>query len=263
MFGIAFERAPTPQRLAAHSAMLDDFAMVSLADVLGAATLLTRIDHKYMVPLDALPALMELLDLPVLEIEGRRVFRYESVYFDTPAWSTYLASAHRRRRRLKVRTRSYLDSSTCMLELKSKGYRDQTVKERIGYDRHDRGVLTGTARAFLAGRAPDLAEQQLSAALTTTYRRSSFADLAGGARVTIDTDLVCEDNTGHRVGTPGFAIVETKSANGSCQADHVLWNAGYRPDSISKYGLGVAALHPELPSNKWHRTLRRYIGAIA
>jgi hypothetical protein len=243
--------------------MLDDFATVSLADVLGAAPLLTRIDHKYMVPVAALPAVMEQLNLPVLEIEGRRIFRYESVYFDTPAWSTYLASAHRRRRRLKVRTRSYLDSGTCMLELKSKGYRDQTVKERIEYGQQDRRVLTDTGRAFLAARAPGLAEQQLDAALTTTYRRSSFADLAGGARVTIDTDLVCEDNTGHRVGTPGYAIVETKSANGSCQADRMLWSAGYRPDSISKYGLGVAALHHELPSNKWHRPLRRYIGAVA
>jgi hypothetical protein len=243
--------------------MIDDFATVSLADVLGAAPLLTRIDHKYMVPVAALPAVMEQLNLPVLEIEGRRIFQYESVYFDTPAWSTYLASAHRRRRRVKVRTRSYLDSGTCMLELKSKGYRDQTVKERIEYGQQDRRVLTNAGRAFLAASAPGLAEQQLDAALTTTYRRSSFADLAGGARVTIDTDLVCEDNTGHRVGTPGYAIVETKSANGSCQADRMLWSAGYRPDSISKYGLGVAALHPELPSNKWHRPLRRYIGAVA
>jgi VTC domain len=255
MFAIAFV-------LSTPSLMLDDFAMVSLAEVLGAATLLTRIDHKYMVPLDALPGVIERLDLPVLEIEGRRIFRYESVYFDTPTWSTYLASAHRRRRRLKVRTRSYLDSGTCMLELKSKGYRDQTVKERIAYDPDDRDVLTSAAREFLAARAPDLADDQLGAVLTTTYRRSSFADLTLGARVTIDTDLVCEDSTGQRIGTPGYAIVETKSANGSCRADRMLWSAGYRPDSISKYGLGVAALHPELPSNKWHRPLRRYIGTV-
>ena len=31
-----------------------------------------------------------------------------------------------------------------------------------------------------------------------------------------------------------------------------------RPASVSKYCVGVAALHPELPSNPWHQTLRRY-----
>jgi hypothetical protein len=31
-----------------------------------------------------------------------------------------------------------------------------------------------------------------------------------------------------------------------------------RPVSVSKYCVAVAALHPELPSNPWHQTLRRY-----
>jgi hypothetical protein len=31
-----------------------------------------------------------------------------------------------------------------------------------------------------------------------------------------------------------------------------------RPAAVSKYCVGVAALHPELPSNPWHQTLRRY-----
>lgn len=101
---------------------------VSLDQVLGAAPLLTRIDHKYVVPLDGLDQIIEQLNLPVLDIDGRRAFRYESVYFDTPDWVTYLAALHRRRRRLKVRTRTYVDSGVCMLELKSKGYPDQTVK---------------------------------------------------------------------------------------------------------------------------------------
>jgi len=31
-----------------------------------------------------------------------------------------------------------------------------------------------------------------------------------------------------------------------------------RPASVSKYCVAVAALHPELPSNPWHQTLKRY-----
>lgn len=115
------------------------------------------------------------------------------------------------------------------------------------------------ALSFLDERAGDFATQPLRAALTTSYRRSSFADLANGVRVTVDTDLACDGASGDRAGMPGFAIIETKSANGSCPTDRMLWRAGYRPESISKYGLGVAALPPELPRNKWHRPLRRYV----
>ena len=242
--------------------MIDGLASVSLDQVLGAATLLTRVDHKYVVPMAELTGIIDKLDLPVLEIDGQRLFRYESVYFDTPDWVSYLAAARKRPGRLKVRTRTYLDSGTCMLEVKSKGYREQTVKDRIGYDLVDRAVLNARGLAFVAEHAATLAQHPLRAALTTSYRRASFADLAFGARVTIDTDLACADASGRRVGMPGYAIVETKSANGSCPTDRMLWGAGYRPDSISKFGFGVAALHPELPRNKWHRGLLRYVTEI-
>jgi hypothetical protein len=43
----------------------------------------------------------------------------------------------------------------------------------------------------------------------------------------------------------------------------MLRELGVRPVSVSKYCVGVAALHPELPSNPWRRTLRRYFGPLA
>ena len=50
------------------------------------AELQTRVDRKYFVPADVFRRLIaELADeLQVLEIDGRRTFGYESVYFDTP-----------------------------------------------------------------------------------------------------------------------------------------------------------------------------------
>jgi VTC domain len=242
--------------------MIDSLDAVSLDDVLGAAALLTRYDLKYVVPIDSLADIIERLALPVLQVDGRRTFGYESIYFDTADWLTYRASAHGRRNRLKVRTRTYVDSGLCKLELKSKGYRERTVKERIDYDMNDRTVLNVDAHAFLAARAAALPGGELHAALTTTYRRSTLVDLAIGYRVTIDTDLACQDSSGRRAGIPGFAIMETKSANGSCPTDRVLWGTGFRPESVSKYAVGVAALHPDLPRNKWHRVLHRYVRSL-
>ncbi|MEO8697895.1 MAG: molecular chaperone, partial [Acidimicrobiales bacterium] len=57
-----------------------------------------------------------------------------------------------------------------------------------------------------------------------------------------------------------YLLVETKSTGAPTVADRVLWAAGERPVPISKFGVGMAALNPGLPANKWNRTLRRYFG---
>jgi hypothetical protein len=53
-------------------------------------------------------------------------------------------------------------------------------------------------------------------------------------------------------------LVESKSAGRASAPDRILRELGIRPAAVSKYCVGVAALHPELPSNPWHQTLRRY-----
>ncbi len=52
-----------------------------------------------------------------------------------------------------------------------------------------------------------------------------------------------------------IAVVETKNPATPSPADRALWDAGHRPTRISKYATGMALLHPELPANKWYRTL--------
>ena len=94
--------------------------------------------------------------------------------------------------------------------------------------------------------------------MTTAYRRTTLVDLDDIARVTIDANLRCMDWTGRSVGLVDDFIVETKSGGSPSATDRQLWAAGLRPEKISKFGTGLAALHPELPSNKWHRTLQRH-----
>ena len=67
----------------------------------------------------------------MLEISGIRSFRYESVYFDSPDLLTYRSHVQGRRKRFKVRSRSYMDTGECMFELKLKNRVGTTVKSRI------------------------------------------------------------------------------------------------------------------------------------
>ena len=234
---------------------------IGLADLDSVAALQTRKDRKYLVLLPHLAQIIERANLEVLEIDGRRTFRYESVYFDTPDHISYLAAAHRRRRRFKVRTRSYLDSNTCLLEVKTREHRGLTVKHRFPHEFENRHSLSEEALDFIdqfdviapVGRA-------LQPSLTTRYQRTTLLETNSTSRITVDTDLECVATDGSSVTLPRVAVVETKTGGRPCLVDHLLWEIHRRPAKISKYGTGLAALTPALPANKWNRVLREYFG---
>ena len=187
---------------------VDSLQSVGLTELNSHASLLTRKDRKYLVPLAVARRLVEENDLHVLEIDGRRTFRYESVYFDTADRVSYLAAAHRRRRRFKVRTRSYVDSATCLLEVKTRERRGLTIKHRIPYEFEARRSLTGEARDFIAGFdaiAPFI--DDLRPSLTTRYRRTTLLETGSASRITVDTDLECLAPDGSSVTLPTMAVV--------------------------------------------------------
>lgn len=234
---------------------------ISLADLNDAAALQTRVDRKYILDGTQLLSLLYGLRtrLAALDIDGQRSFSYESVYFDTPALESYRSAAHKRRQRFKVRTRSYLDTRTTMLEVKTRGHRNATVKNRQPHRFEQRSHLDDDAQRFVnttVGRAGLAAT--LTPVLTTCYDRMTVVDLDDVARMTIDADLRCIASSGGSVGLPDHFVVETKSSGAPSAADRRLWAYGIRPTKISKFGTGMAALDPSLPSNKWHRTLNRY-----
>ena len=272
----------------------------TLAELNSAAGLLTRVDRKYLVPLTCAQNLVDGLapHARVLAIDERRRFSYTSTYFDTPGLEAFMLAARKRRRRFKVRTRTYLDSGLCFLEVKTCGARGSTVKRRMGYYADDASRLTGPGRAFVAaclagaGVTGSAAAREVAAALrpvlTTTYERTTLHLPRAEARATIDTaltwrrlgpaapagssagtivgvpmspqalrpaHLAAAINEGEPVSVADIAVVETKNPATPSPADRALWEAGYRPTRISKYATGMALLHPELPANRWYRTL--------
>jgi hypothetical protein len=253
---------PAEGAVAAAAGMVDP---IGLDELMALAELQTRVDRKYFVPAEVFRRLIGELagDLQVLEIDGRRSFGYESVYFDTPHLDTYRAHLQRRRRRFKARTRTYTDSGLTMFEVKLVGNRGETVKQRLPYPAEHRADLTEEALSYLGATLYRAYHQDLPAglraSLVTTYRRTTFVSRSGEARLTCDVGLTCRD-LHHEVRDTGtHVLVESKSGGqAGSAADRILRELGVRPASVSKYCVAVAALHPELPSNPWHQTLRRY-----
>jgi hypothetical protein len=258
--------------------MIGALAPVSLDELNDVAALQTRRDRKYVLTPDELDDLLATLPpARVLEIDGTRSFAYDSTYFDTPDLDAYRLAATRRRRRFKVRTRTYVDTGSCFVEVKTRAGRGTTVKER---QRHDDADRLGTARTFVAARLADAGAPPvpvLTPTLRSRYHRTTL--LLDDARVTLDTglvwDLLAADGTvahegpheGPHAGPTvrrsaaigDRAVVETKTAGGSgpSSVDRLLWRAGHRPDRISKYATGMAVLLPDLPDAPWRRLVRR------
>lgn len=243
---------------------------IGLDDLVAQASLLTRTDRKYVLPMGDLAGFLASFvagvgqEAQILEIDGIRSFGYESVYFDTPELTSYLLTAHRRRRRFKVRTRTYLDSEQCWLEVKVPGARGRTVKHRIPHHPFYRDSIA-PGRQFVEDLL--VGERFLTGGytpfrptLTSRYQRCTLFLPATASRLTIDTQLVWEAGE-DRLPQPDLAIIETKTSSAASDVDRMLWHRGHRPARISKYATGLAALRPDLPANRWRRTLRRHFAA--
>jgi hypothetical protein len=244
---------------------LDALPAIGLDELVERSALQTRVDRKYV--LDPVGAVAVVALAPAgtraLDIDGARTFGYTSVYLDTPDLLGYHLAAHRRRRRFKVRSRSYDGSDLAYLEVKTRdGAR--TVKTRLE-GRHVRGDrLTAEGRTFVcdtlaaAGIATDVV-LGLTPLLCTRHRRSTLQLADHASRVTVDSGLSwSHTRTRATIDRPALVVVETKSAGAPSPIDRLMWSHGVRPVRISKYATGLAALDPALPHNRWSRTLRRH-----
>ena len=212
----------------------------------------------------------------------------------------YRLAAFGRRRRYKIRTRTYADTGGCFLEVKTEGARSATVKERIEHDPAAPDRLAAEdleyIRTSLRDRIGAPPDGVLAPVLTTGYRRTTLYLPDSGSRATIDHNvtwrLVAERLVAQRLasrqsaagpGHPGRTlrdptlreltpreltlrnkvVLETKSGSAAGPLDRHLWAHGVRPSRISKYATGMALLIPDLPSNRWQRTLCRHLAGAS
>ncbi|AXT83763.1 hypothetical protein C6I20_16870 [Aeromicrobium sp. A1-2] len=163
-----------------------------------------------------------------------------------------------------MRTRHYLDTGSSAVEVKLRSSSGATAKSRQWLDSGtpDGGrLLSADAAIFVGGfeRIGDKA-RQLTEVLTTSYERVTL--VTADARVTVDRHVAAADVQGRRMDYGPLLIVETKSAGGAGAVDRALWARGIRPARISKYCTSLAVLRPDLPSNRWSRSIRRYVPTV-
>jgi hypothetical protein len=242
------------------------FDPISLPELERRAELQMRVDRKYIVELDTLSRLFDEVggDYVALEIDGERLQRYDSIYFDTPGLLGYRHHLQGRRRRFKCRTRLY-GGETCFFDLKLKGRRGETVKHRLPLSALDHGSLGPRATFFLKRKLLEeygcVAPADMVPMLHTSFARLTLAHATRPERLTFDFGIETGVDGGeerYRI-RPNRVLIETKSAAQPGLADRLLPRLGARPLSMcSKYCLGVALAHPALPTNPYKPLLRRH-----
>jgi hypothetical protein len=254
----------------ALAAAADRLAPVSLEELNAGAALLSRIDTKYIVDAAAFEAFAERVAdrARVLEIDARRLFTYETIYFDSHSLLTYRAHVQRRRRRFKCRSRRYVESGLHVYEVKLKGTRGRTVKHQLAIDSDEHGAPSARTDDFVRRVLLDNYGQPLLEPLVPTlgmrYRRLTLLLPASAERVTCDFGLVFgKGSPGEPRLAPDHVILETKSERGRGVADRILRDLGARPVSCSKYCAGIALTRKQVKRNAMRSLLRRYFVASA
>jgi hypothetical protein len=230
--------------------LFSQFGPVSLDELNDRAALQRRTDNKYLVSSNDLARLAEGLadEHDVLEIDGDRVFEYESTYFDTPSLQCFRDHVEDRRPRYKARTRCYVATGDCFFEVKVKRADGETLKRNVEYHPEKRGSMQPEARDLVAATLSECGmgepDDELSATLVTRFERVTVAARERAERTTFDfgVELVAPGGAA-TVLDRDRVIVETKTPDGDGEWDRALHEAGHEPISLSKYRVGMALLH--------------------
>lgn len=229
--------------------LLAGFAPISLSEM-DSVTLLNRTDTKFVMPIKSLlNALVTLRpDYRVLTIQGQRMNRYRTLYFDTLGFDLYNLHVNKRAERYKVRSREYLDSHISFLEVKHKTRKDRTIKSRIATDQP---VVRMNAEAehWLDGVFP-YDSRGLEPKTWNTFTRITLVSKQACERVTIDTDLTFY-SADKVVWLDEIAIAEVKldGCNRASPFLVVMRDQKIHPQGFSKYCIGTSLLYDRVKKN--------------
>jgi len=135
---LEFEKTINPLSALEIRSELRAWDAISLPEMDGVA-LMDRVDTKYLLDEGCLLTLLQRIqpEYRILEIDGDRVFRYETLDFDTPQRQCYLQHHNGKLNRQKYRIRKYRDSGRCFLEIKARSSKGRTDKRRMAISTAD------------------------------------------------------------------------------------------------------------------------------
>ncbi|MEH6348009.1 MAG: polyphosphate polymerase domain-containing protein [Bermanella sp.] len=231
------------------------------------AALMDRVDTKYLIPKKYLVSMLAQLatDYTVLCENHKRIFTYETTYFDTPQKHFYHAHHNGHLNRRKVRYRRYLESNIGFMEVKLKNNKRRTIKKRVPMDcvMPDQAHVSKFVGECLVGdgvmQGSHSAPVSLQTSLFVNYRRITLLNKHHQERLTIDVDLgfQCANSNNFKKLNDVFIVEVKRDAKQapSCFSS-LIKQLGINQINFSKYCMGlVLTSGSALKTNRFKHTL--------
>lgn len=205
--------------------------------------LMDRVDIKYAFPHTKLEALLPLLKdhYKVLDVNGKLLSRYDSLYFDDEQFTSYNDHHRSRPNRFKVRYRKYVDSGMSFLEVKHRR-KGRTNKLRIpSSDFHEE--IPSDQMDFIE-KTMGSSGIQLAPKVYSSYTRITLVGKEHEERLTLDIGLSYRwEEKNQRVDDLVIAELKQHKVSRYSPFARLMKSEQVRPFRLSKYCIGVILLY--------------------
>jgi hypothetical protein len=132
-------------------AILKDFPKINLDQLNASAKFMERMENKYIVDNDQLQQFFKKAHKKyyILQIKEKVVFSYQNVYMDTKDYFFYHEHEHKKHKRVKLRTRQYVDSHTSVLRIQTKRRRSWFASLDMNAQSSNMGKWPKTLKDFM------------------------------------------------------------------------------------------------------------------
>ncbi len=228
-----------------YTDLLQNFSAISLTQLNAQASLMNRIESKYLIHENQLWELLKELqkDFRILEIGGLKVFSYDNIYMDTKELDFYHAHNNGDWDRVKMRTRHYIESGLSYFEFKQKKG-NVLRKFRYDIDIKNHGVLDLTAHEFINDVYSWLYNEDfwkiVFPSLRTSYKRCTLVHKETAEKITIDFSIGFQQVrwSDKEFTLPNLVIIEFKAEQEKSATKDIFDRYDLKPSKpMSKYCL--------------------------
>lgn len=234
--------------------IFEQFQTINLTEM-DSVKLMNRTDTKFVFTQTQFENVMnEISDYyRVLEVNGARLSRYKTLYYDTSDLNLYTEHHNGKLNRYKIRHRTYVESDLGFLEVKFKNNKGRTIKKRIS-ELEPPVIWEGTSEVFLNKTLP-FTPQLLIPTIWVNYSRYTLVNKTELERLTIDVELEFVKNDITKK-LEGLVIAEVKQEKRKPSPFMTMMKKYHiREGSISKYCLGIALTCDKVKKNNFKRKL--------
>jgi hypothetical protein len=230
-----------------HNLFLDKFLTQSIDLNAPQEQYQNRFDNKFLMYKKTLSDFILELDNSwrLLQVDDRTSQTYINWHFDTKNLDFYRDHIKLKRKRVKIRIRKY-PNQICMLDLKLKGKRGETVKHRWPYqwDGETTPIISNKYLSVISEAIESEYQRKFYDNLlntsTSKYLRTTLISNSSFERITVDEHFSTLVDTKWKNLLDEIIILEIKSIKIKSKVASKLYNLGSRPRPFSKYLLSVS-----------------------